>query len=56
MMVSTVGFAQANNDNEEYKTLVRNTLQLVHSVPDYSMSRTNAKVMGERLAKYSLNI
>ena len=42
-MVSAVGFAEANNDNEEYKTRVRNTLQLDYSMPDYSSSRINAK-------------
>ena len=51
LVVSTVGFAQANNDNEEYKTRVRNALQLDYSMPDYSTSRINANVMGDRLAK-----
>lgn len=51
MLVSLMGFAQANSDNEEYKTRVRNTLQLDYSMPDYSTSRINANVMGDRLAK-----
>ena len=51
LVVSTVGFAQTNNDNEEYKTRVRNALQLDYSMPDYSTSRINANVMGDRLAK-----
>jgi len=51
ILVSLVGYAQANNDNEEYKTRVRNTLQLDYAMPDYSTSRINSKVMGERLAK-----
>lgn len=51
LVISTAGFAQANSDNEEYKTRVRNTLQLDYSMPDYSTSRINANVMGDRLAK-----
>lgn len=49
-MVSIVGFAQANNDNEEYEARVRNALQLDYSMPDYSTSRIDAKVMGFHLA------
>ena len=51
MLVTLTGFAQANYDNEEYKTRVRNTLRLDYSMPDYSTSRINANVMGDRLAK-----
>ena len=51
MLGALTGFAQANNDNEEYKTRVRNALQLDYSMPDYSTSRINANVMGDRLAK-----
>lgn len=51
MLGPLTGFAQANNDNEEYKTRVRNALQLDYSMPDYSTSRINANVMGDRLAK-----
>lgn len=50
MLVSLASFAQANNDNEEYKTRVRQTLQLDYSMPDYSTSRINAKIIGQRLA------
>lgn len=51
MLVSLTGFAQAKNYNEEYKTRVCNILQLDYSMPDYSTSRINAKVMGDRLVK-----
>lgn len=50
MLVSLVSFAQAINDNEEYKSRVRSTLQLDYSMPDYTTSRIDAKVMGPRLA------
>ena len=49
-ILPSIGFAQANTDSEEYKTRVRNTLQLDYSMPDYSTSSINAEVMGERLA------
>ena len=50
-ILPSICFAQANTNNEEYKTRVRNTLRLDYSMPDYSTSRINAKVMGDRLAK-----
>lgn len=46
----SISFAQANNDNEEYKTRVRNALQLDYSMPDYTTSKIDVKVMGPRLA------
>lgn len=36
---------------EQYKKEVREKLQLDYSLPDYSTSRIDAKVMGPRLAK-----
>lgn len=36
---------------EQYKTEVRAKLQLDYTLPDYSTSRIDAKVMGTRLAK-----
>ena len=44
-------FAQANNNKDEYKNEVREKLQLDYSMPDYSTSKVNPKVMGPRLAK-----
>lgn len=36
---------------DEYKNEVRNTLALDYSMPDYSSSKINAKVMGKRLSE-----
>lgn len=56
MLVSLAGFAQANKQTDEeklaeYQNRVRNALQLDYSMPDYSTSKIDAKVMGPRLAK-----
>lgn len=56
MLVSLAGFAQGNNQTDaeilaEYQNRVRQSLQLDYSMPDYSTSSINAKVMGDRLAK-----
>ena len=56
MLVSLAGFAQANKQTDEkklaeYQNRVRNALQLDYSMPDYTTSRIDAKVMGPRLAK-----
>ncbi len=51
---TTIAFAQADtelNKQEQYKAEVREKLQLDYSVPDYSISKIDAKVMGPRLAK-----
>jgi len=36
--------------DEDRKAEIRNTLALDYSMPDYSISRVNPKVMGQRLA------
>ncbi len=56
MMVSLAGFAQANKQSDaeklaQYQDRVRNTLQLDYSIPDFTTSRIDARVMGDRLAK-----
>lgn len=56
MLVSLAGFAQANKQSDEemlanYQDRVRKTLQLDYSMPDYSVTSINAKMMGDRLAK-----
>ncbi len=56
MMVSLAGFAQANKQTDEeklaeYQNRVRQTLRLDYSMPDYSVTKVNPKVMGDRLAK-----
>ena len=56
LMVSTVGFAQASKQTDEeklaeYQNRVRQTLLLDYSMPDYSVTSINSKVMGVRLAK-----
>ena len=38
------------NVDEDRKTEVRKTLALDYTMPDYSISKVNAKVMGQRLA------
>lgn len=49
-ILPSVCFAQANTNDEEYKTRVRNALQLDYSMPDYTTSKIDVKVMGPRLA------
>lgn len=49
-ILPSISFAQANTNDEEYKTRVRNALQLDYSMPDYSIRKIDAKVMGPRLA------
>ncbi len=56
MLVSLSGFAQAGKQTDEeklaeYQNRVRQTLQLDYSMPDYSTSKIDSKVMGDRLAK-----
>ena len=56
MMVPLAGFAQANKQTDEeklaeYQSRVRQTLRLDYSMPDYSVTKVNPKVMGDRLAK-----
>lgn len=55
MLVSLTGYAQANKQTDEeklaeYQNKVRNALQLDYSMPDYTTSKIDAKVMGPRLA------
>ncbi len=55
MLVSLAGFAQANKQTDEeklaeYQNRVRSALQLDYSMPDYTTSKIDAKVMGPRLA------
>lgn len=56
MLVSLAGFAQTSKQTDEeklaeYQNRERNALQLDYSMPDYSTSKIDAKVMGLRLAK-----
>ena len=56
LMASTVGFAQANKQTDaekmaQYQNRVRQTLQLDYSMPDFTTSRIDARIMGDRLAK-----
>ena len=46
LLLSTFGFAQANTSDEEYKARVQKALQLDYSMPDYSTSKIDEKVMG----------
>lgn len=50
MLLPFLGFAQMDKQ-EEYRNKVRNALQLDYSMPNYSTSKIDAKVMGPRLAK-----
>lgn len=56
MMVSLAGFAQANKQTDkeklaEYQSRVRQALQLDCSMPDYSTSKIDARIMGDRMTK-----
>lgn len=56
LTVSTVGLAQASGQTDEeklaeYQNRVRQTLQLDYSMPDFSTTSINPKVMGLRLEK-----
>ena len=52
LMASMVMSAQVKTVlTDEYKNEVREKLQLDYTMPDYSVSKIDAKVMGERLAK-----
>lgn len=55
LLFGTMGVsAQTNteiNKQEQYKQEVRSKLLLDYSLPDYSTSKINAKVMGHRLAE-----
>ena len=56
MLVPFMGFAQTSKQSDaeklaEYQNRGRNALQLDYSMPDYSISKIDAKVMGPRLAK-----
>ena len=39
---------------EQYKAEVRSKLQLDYSMPDYSTSKIDSKVMGSRLANFPI--
>ena len=49
-MVSLFAIAQSNEKQELYNAKVRETLALDYSMPDYSVKKIDAKVMGPRLA------
>lgn len=54
MLVSLCISAQTSTElckKEQYKAEVREKLQLDWSMPDYTTSKIDAKVMGPRLAK-----
>jgi len=50
LLVSLFAFAQGNETQEQYNARVRETLAIDYSMPDYSIKRIDAKVMGPRLA------
>lgn len=50
LMVSMFAFAQSNETQVQYNAKVRETLALDYSMPDYSVKKIDAKVMGPRLA------
>ncbi len=52
LMATVVVSAQGQKTtvDEDRKAEIRNTLALDYSMPDYSISRVNPKVMGQRLA------
>lgn len=50
LMVSLFAFAQSNESQELYNAKVCETLALDYSMPDYSVRKIDAKVMGPRLA------
>ena len=50
LMVCLFAFAQSNENQKMYNAKVRETLALDYSMPDYSVRKIDAKVMGSRLA------
>ena len=50
LLLSTFGFAQAITNDDKYRAKVQEALQLDYSMPDYTTSKIDAKVMGPRLA------
>lgn len=53
LLVATVGVSAQGlktNDDEDRKAEVRKMLALDYSMPDYTTSKVNPKVMGKRLA------
>lgn len=49
-MISLFAFAQSNDKQELYNAKVRETLAIDYSMPNYSIKKIDAKVMGPRLA------
>lgn len=50
MQMPFMAIAQTCFNDEEYKARVQKALQLDYSMPDYTTSKIDAKVMGPRLA------